>query len=88
MPTLMNVVLVRDGDGWSVAAFHNTRVAPAAGREPLGHARSAADDRLNPKWSVNGPNRNSPPVLRLEHPDGPRGTTGRCLSFGAVTSAR
>ncbi len=28
IPTLINAVLVRDGQGWSVAAFHNTRVAP------------------------------------------------------------
>ncbi len=28
MPTLMNVVAVREGDRWSIAAFHNTRVLP------------------------------------------------------------
>lgn len=31
VPTLMNAVLGRDGEGWSVASFHNTRVAPPPG---------------------------------------------------------
>ena len=31
METLMNVVLVRDGESWPIAAFHNTRVTPPPG---------------------------------------------------------